>query len=290
VVAGVPPDYFSASGQRWGNPIYHWDRMAADGFQWWKDRFRMTVAQVDFVRIDHFRGLEAYWEISAHEPTAVNGRWVKAPGQALLCALRDALGDLPLIAEDLGVITAEVEALRDQFELPGMRILQMAFGDDPKAADYRPHNYVRNCVVYTATHNHNTTVGWFTAPAGSETTQTESEVRDERAHALRYLHSDGTEIHWDLIRAALASVARTAIVPLQDLLGLDSRHRMNRPSTSGGNWAWRFGWDDLHTVIGARMLEMTRLYGRAPEAPRAPEEGMALLPTSSPRQERPAPG
>ncbi len=285
VVAGVPPDYFSATGQRWGNPIYRWDRMQADGFRWWKERFRMTLAQVDAARIDHFRGLEAYWEVPAAEETAVNGVWVEAPGDALLAALREAVGALPVVAEDLGLITAEVEALRDRFELPGMRILQMAFGTDPKANDYLPHNHVRRAVVYTATHDHNTTLGWFTAPAGSESTQTEAEVRAERAHALSYLDSDGSEIHWDMIRAALASVAGAAVFPLQDLLGLASAQRMNRPGTSNGNWEWRFRWEALTPEIGARLLELTRLYGRAPEPAPLPEEAQSLLPTSSPHQE-----
>ena len=285
VVAGVPPDYFSATGQRWGNPIYRWDRMEADGFRWWADRFRMTIAQVDSVRIDHFRGLEAYWEVPVSEPTAVNGSWVKAPGEALLGALREAVHGLPVIAEDLGLITAEVEALRERFHLPGMRILQMAFGTDPKANDYLPHNYARNTAVYTATHDHNTTAGWFTARPGSETTQTEAEVRAEREHALNYLDSDGREIHWDMIRTALGSVAGVAIFPLQDVLGLDSRHRMNRPGTLAGNWEWRFEWNDLGPEAAARLLELARLYGRAPKPAPLPEEAEALLPTSAPHRE-----
>jgi len=285
VVAGVPPDYFSATGQRWGNPIYRWDRMEADGFQWWKDRFRMTLAQVDSVRIDHFRGLEAYWEIPAAEQTAVNGRWVKAPGTALLGALREAAGGLPVIAEDLGLITAEVEALRDRFGLPGMRILQMAFGDDPKADDYLPHNHVRGAAAYTATHDHNTTVGWFTAPPGTETTQTEAAVRAERRHALEYLDSDGRAIHWDMIRATLASVAGLAIVPLQDPLGLASAHRMNRPGTPDGNWEWRFEWAGLRAETGERLLALARLYGRAPKPAPFPEKAQPLLPAAAPQRE-----
>jgi 4-alpha-glucanotransferase len=285
VVAGVPPDYFSATGQRWGNPIYRWDTLEADGFRWWKERFRMTMAQVDSVRIDHFRGLEAYWEIPAAEPTAVNGRWVKAPGDALLEALRNEAGGLPVIAEDLGLITAEVEALRDRFDLPGMRILQMAFGGDPKANDYLPHNHRWDSVVYTATHDHNTSAGWFTAPAGSETTQSESEVLLERQHALRYIATDGHEIHWDMIRAAFASVARHAIFPLQDMLGLGSAHRMNRPGSMGGNWEWRFDWEDISEASGARLLDLACLYGRTPKPVALPEESQSLLPTSAPRQD-----
>ena len=250
----------------------------------------MTMAQVDSVRIDHFRGLEAYWEIPAAEPTAVNGRWVKAPGDALLEALRSDIGGLPVIAEDLGLITAEVEALRDRFGLSGMRILQMAFGGDPKANDYLPHNHRWDSVVYTATHDHNTSVGWFTAAPGRETTQSESEVLLERRHALRYLATDGHEIHWDMIRAALASVARRAIFPLQDMLGLDSAHRMNRPGSMGGNWEWRFDWEDISEASGARLLDLARLYGRTPKAVLFLEDAHALLPTSAPRQDDAAGG
>jgi 4-alpha-glucanotransferase len=281
VVAGVPPDYFSAAGQRWGNPIYRWDAMEEQKFQWWKDRFRMTLAQVDCVRMDHFRGLESYWEIPAAQKTAVNGRWVKAPGAKLFQTLLDAVGTLPVIAEDLGVITAEVEALRDQFELPGMRILQMAFGTDPMAAAYRPHNHIKNAVVYTATHDHNTTTGWFTAPPGTETTQTEQEVRAERTHVLAYLHSDGRDIHWDMIRLALGSVANLAVFPLQDVLGLDSQHRMNRPGTLKGNWEWRFTWEQLTPDTAARLADLTKLYERPPSAAPSPEEGQPLSPSSA---------
>ena len=208
VVAGVPPDYFSATGQRWGNPIYRWDVRAKGGYQWWTDRFRANLTLVDILRLDHFRGFEAYWEIPASEPHAMNGRWVKGPGGELFSALRTALGDLPVIAEDLGVITPEVETLRDEFGFPGMRILQMAFGRDPKAHSYRPHSFSQNCIVYTATHDHNTTVGWFTAEPGQATTQSREEVEEERALALKYLGTDGREIHWDMIRLALSSVAQ----------------------------------------------------------------------------------
>ena len=184
VVAGVPPDYFSSKGQRWGNPIYRWKVMAERGFRWWIDRFRMNFALADMVRLDHFRGFEAYWEIPASEPTAVNGRWVEGPGIALFQAVKNALGDMAMIAEDLGIITPEVDKLRDDLGYPGMRILQMAFGNDPKAAEYRPHNHIRNSVVYTATHDHNTTVGWFTARPGSQTTQPREEVEKERRYAM----------------------------------------------------------------------------------------------------------
>ncbi|MFC1892620.1 4-alpha-glucanotransferase [Chloroflexota bacterium] len=264
VVAGVPPDYFSATGQRWGNPIYRWDMMAQRGYRWWTDRFRTSFSLVDMVRLDHFRGFQAYWEIPATEPAAVMGRWVKGPGIALFNAVKAALGDVQMIAEDLGVITPEVDNLREQLGFPGMRILQMAFGSDQKAPDYRPHNHVRNCVVYTATHDHNTTVGWFTAEPGTQTTQTRDEVNKEREYALKYLGTDGSEIHWDFIRLALSSVAQTAIFPLQDVLGLGTETRMNLPGTSQGNWEWRFTSDMLMLTIRERLRELTRVYERSP--------------------------
>jgi 4-alpha-glucanotransferase len=264
VVAGVPPDYFSATGQRWGNPIYRWAERARTEYRWWVERFRMNLELVDVLRLDHFRGFEAYWEIPAAEPDAIRGRWVKGPGEDLFTALRRALGDLPVIAEDLGVITPEVEELRDQFGLPGMRILQMAFGGDPKARDYQPHNYVEDCVVYTATHDHNTTVGWFTNAPGAQTTQSREEVEQERALALAYLDSDGHEIHWDMIRLAMGSVARLAVYPLQDVLGLGSESRMNLPGTGHGNWEWRFEAGALTPELAARLAALADLYGRRP--------------------------
>lgn len=186
------------------------------------ERFRINFTLVDILRLDHFRGFEAYWKIPASEPTAVIGRWVKGPGVALFKTVRAALGNIQVIAEDLGVITPGVDALRDQFNFPGMRVLQMAFGNDPKASEYRLHNHIRNSVVYTATHDHNTTVGWFTTEPGTHTTQTREEVEKERKYALQYVGTDGSEIHWDFIRLALGSVAHIAIFPLQDVLGLSS--------------------------------------------------------------------
>ncbi len=262
VVAGVPPDYFSATGQRWGNPVYRWKAMAGRGFKWWIDRFRMNLALVDMVRLDHFRGFEAYWEIPATEPTAMNGRWVKGPGIDLFNAVRDILGDVPMIAEDLGLITPEVDELRDDLGIPGMRILQMAFGTDPKAPQYRPHTFVRNCAVYTATHDHNTTVGWFTSEPGSVTTQSRQEIEDERAYALKYIGCNGDQVNWEFIRLALASVAGLAIYPLQDVLGLGSASRMNLPGTLTGNWEWRFTADMLTPEIGRKLFELTKVYER----------------------------
>jgi len=274
VVAGVPPDYFSATGQRWGSPIYRWEAMAQSGYRWWIDRFRINFSLVDIVRLDHFRGFEAYWEIPTTEPTAVKGRWVKGPGIDLFKAVKAALGNVEMIAEDLGIITPEVDALREELGFPGMGVLQMAFGNDPKASAYRPHNHTKNCAVYTATHDHNTTVGWFTAEPGTQTTQTREEVKKEREYALKYLGTDGQEIHWDLIRLALGSVARLAIFPLQDVLGLGTGARMNLPGTSQDNWEWRFTAEMLTPTIRDRLRELTRIYERSPNHL---VEGMVIL-------------
>ncbi len=239
VIAGVPPDYFSTTGQRWGNPLYDWPTLAATGYAWWRQRLEQAFKLFDLVRLDHFRGFAAYWEIPAEDETAAGGRWVAGPGAALFEVLQARLGKLPLIAEDLGVITPDVEALRDQFAFPGMRVLQFAFGDDPKAVDYRPHNFILNSAVYTGTHDNDTTVGWFRSEAGAGTTRTAEQIAREREMALHYLQSDGREIHWDMIRLSMASVARLAVFPMQDVLGLGTEARMNLPSTSRGNWSWR---------------------------------------------------
>jgi 4-alpha-glucanotransferase len=250
VVAGVPPDYFSETGQRWGNPIYRWDRMAEDGFSWWIERFRATLNFFDIIRVDHFRGFEAYWEIPAEEPTAVRGRWVRGPGQPFFDAIQGALGELPIIAEDLGVITPEVEKLRDDNRLPGMKVLQFAFAAN--ASDpYLPHNYTRNCVVYTGTHDNDTTLGWYwTAPEA------------ERDLVRRYLARDDSNISWEMVRLATSSVADLVVVPLQDLLSLGSEARMNTPGVATGNWAWRFRWEQLPSWIAPQLFEMAELYGR----------------------------
>jgi 4-alpha-glucanotransferase len=264
-VAGVPPDYFSATGQRWGNPLYRWDKMQAADFAWWRQRMAAALQLFDFVRLDHFRGFEAYWEIPASDPTAVGGRWVPGPGRALFDALKKELGGLPIYAEDLGVITPPVEALRDELNLPGMRVLQFAFGDDAKALDYRPHNYPRQCVVYTGTHDNDTTVGWFKSEAGEGTTRDDDQVARERNFALDYMGSDGSAVHWDLIRLALSSVADTAIIPVQDLLGLGTSARMNLPGTGTGNWKWRMKPGALTKDIEQQLATMTQIYDRSPE-------------------------
>lgn len=261
-VAGVPPDYFSETGQLWGNPLYRWDLMKETGYRWWIERIRQTFATVDIVRLDHFRGFEKYWAVPGGETTAINGEWEEGPGRGLFDAIRHALGDLPIIAEDLGLITPEVEKLRDDLSLPGMRILQFAFGTDPQADAFKPYNFVRNSVVYTGTHDNDTTLGWFTSEGAGDSTRDEAEVEKERDFVLKYLGTDGREIHWDFIRLALVSVANTAIIPLQDVLGCGNEARMNVPARESGNWGWRFRAEQLTPAIRARLAEMTEIYGR----------------------------
>jgi len=262
VVAGVPPDYFSTTGQLWGNPLYNWEQMLDEGFKWWIERVRATLSVVDIVRVDHFRGFAACWEIPGGDKTAERGQWVEAPGRELFTAIRRALGELPIIAEDLGVITPDVVALRDDFGFPGMRILQFGFGSDTKNTDL-PHNYAPNVVAYTGTHDNDTTVGWFRSVAGEGSTRTAKQIERERTFCLNYLNSDGKEIHWDFIRAVLASVANTAVVPLQDVLGLGTEARMNLPNSTEGNWSWRVKPGALTSDIATRLRELTELYGRA---------------------------
>ncbi|HTK38602.1 MAG TPA: 4-alpha-glucanotransferase [Pyrinomonadaceae bacterium] len=261
VVAGVPPDYFSKTGQLWGNPIYDWDAMRRDGFKWWIDRVRHTLETVDIVRVDHFRGFAAAWEVPGGDATAENGRWVDVPGKELFTALQNALGTLPVIAEDLGVITPDVEELRDSFGFPGMKILQFAFGGDAKNHDL-PHNYINNCAAYTGTHDNDTTVGWWHSQAGAGSTRDEKAISREHDYCLKYLDSDGTEINWDFIRAVWASVADTAIAPMQDLLGLGTEGRMNLPASTEGNWYWRYLDGAVTEGIRARLKELTEIYGR----------------------------
>jgi 4-alpha-glucanotransferase len=264
LLTGVPPDYFSATGQLWGNPHYRWGELQRTGYAWWIDRVRALLALVDRVRIDHFRGFEASWEIPAGESTAIRGRWVKGPGASLFEAIRSALKieHLPFVAENLGVITPEVESLRERFGFPGMAILQFAFGTDPQAPTFKPHNYQRNLVVYTGTHDNDTTSGWWTGDVG-HSTRSEEEIENEREHARRYLGTDGREIHWDFIRAVQASVADTAIVPAQDLLGLGSEARLNRPGIASGNWRWRLRSNQLTRETMARLAVLTDTYDRA---------------------------
>lgn len=253
-MAGVPPDYFSATGQLWGNPVYNWEELQKQDFKWWVQRFEAMLDYVDIIRIDHFRGFEAYWSVAKGEETAMNGKWVEAPGDAFFEAIREKLGKLPVLAEDLGVITPEVEALRDKYEFPGMKVLQFAFGSDP-GNPFLPFNYPRNAVVYTGTHDNDTTVGWFNSASDYE-----------KQNLLLYLGCVSPEgIHWDLIRLALSSIANQAIIPLQDVLGLGNEARMNFPSTAEGNWGWRYQAEALRDELRDRLKVLTRLNGRAPE-------------------------
>ncbi len=264
VVAGVPPDYFSATGQLWGNPLYNWAAMAHHGYNWWVRRFRLLLNMFDVIRLDHFRGFEAYWEIPGGAATAEDGRWVKGPGRDLFQTLQHELGPLPLVAENLGVITPEVEGLRHEFGFPGMSILQFAFGTDPQGPGFRPHNYVRELVAYTGTHDCDTTVGWWTSQGRGESTRTAEDIQAERDYTRRYLHTDGSGIHWDFIRALLASVANTVMIPLQDVLGLGSEARMNQPATLTGNWRWRCRDGLLTNESAERLRALTELYERIP--------------------------
>lgn len=251
VVAGVPPDYFSATGQRWGNPLYDWAAMQRDGFAWWIARMKHELVRADRVRVDHFRGFAAYWEIPADCPTAIDGRWVPAPGAALFAALRTALGEVPVIAEDLGVITPDVEALRDACGFPGMKVLQFAFGGDATHA-FLPHNYAPNCVVYTGTHDNDTSAGWYLSASARE-----------RQYAERYLAASGPHVAHAMIRAACSSVAQLAIYPMQDVLELGSEHRMNTPGRLDC-WCWRFRWDDVGAQPAPYLATLAVSYGRAP--------------------------
>lgn len=262
LIAGVPPDYFSATGQRWGNPLYRWPRLRKTGYRWWIDRMRITLERFDAVRLDHFIGFQRYWEVKAHEPTAMNGRWMKGPGAALFAAMQRELGPLPLIAEDLGAVTPAVRRLRDRFGFPGIKLLQFAFGTDPNAHEFLPHNYPRNAVVYPGTHDNDTTVGWFHDPGGAGQRSTE-QTEKERRIALAYLGApDANEIHWRFIRACFMSVANVAIVPMQDLLGLGSAARMNRPGIASGNWLWRAPGDALSPALADRLRDLTWTYDR----------------------------
>ena len=257
-VAGVPPDYFSADGQLWGNPLYDWKENERTGFAWWRARMKAALSRYDALRVDHFRGFEAYWAVPAGETTARKGHWRKAPGEALFAAIRKDLGaDMPVVAEDLGFITEEVRRLRDDLGLPGMRVLQFAFdaAESGTAFDPRngflPHNYVERCVVYTGTHDNDTLEGWVSQAS-----------KDEVAYLESYLGYSPVSHSWALVAEAWKSCAAWAIAPLQDILGLGSEARMNTPSTLGGNWAWRLGEDEFDSKTAARLAKLSHLYGR----------------------------
>ena len=262
VQAGVPPDYFSATGQLWGNPIYNWDAIRAQGYDWWIRRMRAAFELFDIVRIDHFRGFQAFWEVPGDAKTAVDGRWAKGPGAELFEAISAALGPLPIVAENLGLITPDVEELRQRFGFPGMSILQFAFGSDGQATDFKPHNFPRERVVYTGTHDNDTTMGWWNSTGGADSTRTAADVEKEKAYAKRYLATDGSEMNWTLMRAALASVANTVLIPFQDVLGLGSEARMNLPGSSSGNWRFRFSWDQVTPEMTRRLRELVDTYDR----------------------------
>ncbi|MBP0001648.1 MAG: 4-alpha-glucanotransferase [Cyanobacteria bacterium SID2] len=252
LMAGVPPDYFSATGQLWGNPIYDWEELEKTNFHWWMQRFHAVLDLLDLIRIDHFRGFQAYWAVPGDEETAMNGEWVEAPGDEFFEQLKQELGELPIVAEDLGIITPEVEALRDKFDFPGMKILHFAFDsgwDNP----YLPYNYhAKNFVVYTGTHDNNTTMGWYDARSN-----------EENQRVWDYLGcSRGEGLNWDLIRLALSTNANQAVFPLQDLLGLGEDARMNEPSKPEGNWEWRYSAEVLTDELRDRLLFYTRIYGR----------------------------
>jgi 4-alpha-glucanotransferase len=263
VVSGVPPDYFSATGQLWGNPIYRWDLLAANGYKWWIDRFRASLSLFDMVRLDHFRGFESYWEVPGAETTAVNGRWVQGPGENFLSALQNAFGPLPIVAENLGVITPSVENLRHQFGLPGMSLLQFAFGNDPQGPSFRPHSYSRDLAAYTGGHDNDTTIGWWNSSGAGDSTRSPEDVRKEHDFARAYLNfQDDSEINWVMIRAVLASVANVAVVPMQDVLGLGTEARMNLPGTVSGNWKWRYRPGALTADLSTRLRTLVSLYDR----------------------------
>jgi len=250
-VAGVPPDYFSETGQRWGNPLYRWDKHVNENFLWWQQRVQTQLELFDIIRIDHFRGFEACWEIPASCETAMDGEWVKAPGDALFSQLTKAFGELPLVAEDLGIITDEVTALREKYGMPGMKILQFAFGDDA-SNPYLPHQHTHDSVSYTGTHDNNTTIGWF------------EELDDKtKTRIYEYLGGSQETIPWLLIRASLASVSQLSVLPMQDILALDGEHRMNVPGTTEGNWSWKFNWDMIDDTCSIRLKNLNELYGRS---------------------------
>ncbi|HNY94227.1 MAG TPA: 4-alpha-glucanotransferase, partial [Flexilinea sp.] len=258
VVAGVPPDYFSPTGQLWGNPLYKWPEHERTDFDWWVQRIKATLLTADLIRLDHFRGFNGYWEVPSGELTAIKGRWVEGAGSALLKKLKDELGDLPIIAEDLGEITQDVVDLRDSFGLPGMKILQFAFSDDARNL-FLPHNYIQNCIAYTGTHDNDTAIGWYqTAP------------ESEKDFARRYLMSNGEDIAWKMVRCVWSSVAVYAIAPLQDILQQGPEARMNFPGKAEGNWCYQFKPSDLTPELAFRIRELNTIFNRIPEINRIP--------------------
>jgi 4-alpha-glucanotransferase len=252
LMAGVPPDYFSKTGQLWGNPVYDWRHLEHEGFDWWVGRFKRLTQLVDIVRIDHFRGFQAFWQVKQGETTAVNGEWAECPGDAFFHTLEHELGHLPVWAEDLGLVTPQVEKLRDDFDFPGMKVLQFAFDDTGAENPYLPFDFPQNCVCYTGTHDNDTTVGWWA-----------SLVPSQKRQVLAYIGHDGP-LHWAMIRLAMSSIADSVIVPLQDLLGLGSDARMNSPGRAQGNWSWRYPGNVLTDELKEQLKLITTTYGRSP--------------------------
>jgi 4-alpha-glucanotransferase len=265
-IAGVPPDYFSKTGQRWGNPLYRWKRMRRDGYRWWIDRFSSLLERFDQVRLDHFIGFSRYWKIPASEPTAEHGQWTRGPGDELFTRAREALGELPFIAEDLGEVTPTVRALRDRFGLPGMRVFQFAFGTDVQAAEFQPHRYPAHCVAYTGTHDNDTLLGWLDDAGGEGTPRSAEQAALERRRAIEYVVGPGGQLeqpaHLAILRTLYASPADTVIAPLQDVLGLGSAARMNTPGNASGNWTWRVASAALTPAIRRHLRELARVYDR----------------------------
>ncbi|MBC8215046.1 MAG: 4-alpha-glucanotransferase [Candidatus Marinimicrobia bacterium] len=256
-LSGAPPCYFSETGQLWGNPIYNWDVHKKTRYKWWVSQIKKLFTMVDIVRIDHFNGFVKYWEVPANSKNAKNGRWIQGPGEDFFNVITQELGPLPIIAEDLGEASKEAEPVRKIFEFPGLKILQFAFGENED-----PMDYPKSCVVYTGTHDNDTTKGWFTMHSGQGRAQTEDEISAERKNVLEYFETDGSEIHWDMIDLALQTPANTTIIPLQDVMGLDSKARMNIPGTANGNWTWRFTWDMLSDKMITRLKHLTNKYNR----------------------------
>lgn len=268
VQAGVPPDYFSATGQLWGNPLYDWPAMARDGYSWWTARLRRALTQFDVLRLDHFRGFAGYWEVPGNAETAVSGRWVDGPGETFFAAMYAALGPLPIVAEDLGLITPDVTALRERCGFPGMAILQFAFASEHSA--FQPHRFARDLVVYTGTHDNDTTMGWWNSTGEGDSTRSTDEVAAEKARALRYLACTPDDMPWALIRAAMSSVADTVLIPMQDMLALGSEARMNMPGRTSGNWGFRFAWEQLDEARTPWLRDVVHTYerGAAPSSKR----------------------
>ncbi len=265
VISGVPPDYFSETGQLWGNPIYNWEDMEQSGFHWWIERFRGTFRLYDALRVDHFRGFEAFWEVPATEKTAIKGKWVNAPGEKLFRAVQSVMGNLEIIAENLGDITPEVEALRGKFGFPGMAILQFAFGIEGNAANYRPHNLERDVIAYTGTHDNDTIVGWWNS-AGGDSTRSDENIRKEKEFTSKYIGPGSDPIEWKMIRLLYSSVARVAMAPMQDVLGLGSEARMNRPGVAEGNWDWRMSPNAFSREILDHLRDLAEVFDRVPNS------------------------